>query len=427
MADEASSKRKLDFSIDWGEVEKDIGKVVDTYRRQVRLPGFRPGKAPPAVVRARHWKDIKQEVIERLLPKLFWERAKEEGLKVVGAPDVADLHFENGEPVTFRAEFDVQPEFELGEYLRLEVPYTEPQVTDDEVSQELERLREQHVSYLNLDPRPLEDGDIAVLSLKSVGDSPKIDQDEMMLGIGEESTLPDFSDNLRGKSPGDEAEFDVKYPDDYGSEQLSGKTVRFHAKVVGLRKKELPELDDEFASEVGNFPSLDELRTQIRESIAAHRRRHEMSTAKDKLVDKLVAQHPFPVPEAMVDRQIANRAERQLRQLAEQGVDPAKLDLDWSKIRDGQREGAVRDVRAEFILERIAEVEAIEVSSDELDEQVRRYAEQNKKKVADARAELAEDGTLDRVKVQMRNEKALNFLFDEAQKVDQEVSAAGDT
>ena len=184
MADEASSKRQLDFSIDWSEVEKDIAKVVDQYQRQVRMPGFRPGKAPAAVVRSRHWKDIKQEVIERLLPKLFRERVAEDGLKVVGAPSVTDLHFENGEPVTFRAEFDVQPEFELGDYLRLEVPYTEPQVTDDEVSQELERLREQHVSYLNLDPRPLEDGDIAVLSLKSVGDSPKIDQDEMMLGIG---------------------------------------------------------------------------------------------------------------------------------------------------------------------------------------------------------------------------------------------------
>ena len=427
MADEASSKRELDFSVEWSEVERDIAKVADQYRRQVRMPGFRPGKAPAAVVRARHWKEIKQEVIERLLPKLFWERAKAESFKVIGSPDVTDLHFENGETVTFRAEFEVRPEFELGEYLRIEVPYTEPQVTDEEVGQELERLREQNVSYLNLDPRPLEDGDVAVLSLKSIGHSPKIDQDEMMLGIGEEATLREFTENLRGKSPGDEAEFDVTYPEDYGSEQLAGKTVRFDAKVVALRKKELPELNDDFAADVSNFPSLDELRTQIRESIAAHRRRHEMSVAKDKLVDTLVGRHPFPVPEKMVDRQIASRAERQMRQLAEQGVDPSKLDLDWSKIRTDQREAAVRDVRAGFILERIAEVEAIEVSSDEMDEQIRRYAEQNKKTVATARAELAEDGTLDRVKVQMLNEKTLNFLFDEAQKVDQEVSAASET
>ena len=427
MADEASSKRELDFSVEWSEVEKDIAKVADQYRRQVRMPGFRPGKAPAAVVRARYWKDIKQEVIEKLVPRLFWERAKEEGFKVIGSPDVTDLHFENGETVIFRAEFEVQPEFELGEYLRIEVPYTEPQVTDEEVGQELERLRERHVSYLNLDPRPLEDGDVAVLSLKSIGHSPKIDQDEMMLAIGEKATLPEFTENLRGKSPGDQAEFDVTYPDDYGSDQLAGKTVRFDATVVALRKKELPELDDEFASDVGNFPSLDELRTQIREGIAAHRRRHEMSVAKDKLVDRLVGRHPFPVPEKLVDRQIASRAERQMRQLAERSVDPSKLDLDWSKIRDDQREAALRDVRAGFILERIAEVEAIEVSSDEMDEQIRRYAEQNKKTVANARAELAEDGTLDRVKVQMRNEKTLNFLFDEAQKVDQEVSAVSET
>ena len=423
MADEGSCRRELDFSVDWNEIEQDIAKVANRFRRQVRMPGFRPGKAPAKVVRARHWKDIKNDVIERLLPKLFWERAEKEGFKVVGSPDVADLHFEDGEPVTFRAEFDVQPEFELGEYRRIEIPYSEPEVSDDEVNEELDRVREQHVSYLNLDPRPLEDGDIAVLNLKSVGNSPKIEQSEMMLGIGEEATLPEFTENLLGKSPGDEAEFDVKYPADYSSKKLAGKTVRFHSKVVGLRKKELPELDDDFASEVGNLPSLEELRAQIREGIGGHRRQRLMSTAKDKLVDVLVKRHAFAVPEKLVDRQIATRAERQLRRLAEQGVDPSKLDLDWHKIRDDEREGAVRDVRAGFILERIGELEAIEVSSDEIDEQIRRYAEQKKKSVANARAELAEDGTLDRAKVQMRNEKTLNFLFDEAQKVDQEVAA----
>ena len=420
MAEADTCRRELEFTVEWAEVEKDVAKVVNGFRRQARLPGFRPGKAPAALVRSRYWKDIKEEVLKNLLPRVFWDKAREEGLKVVGSPNLTDLHFENGEAVKFQTEFDIYPEFDLGEYRRIEVPYSEPEVFDDEVNLELEQLREQNASYRNLDPRPLADGDIAVLKLtgEPLDGGPKVEQNEMMITIGEAETLPEFSENLRGKSLGDSAEFNVKYPDDYGNEKLAGKTLAFRAEVLEMREKELPELDDDFAQDAGNYSSLEELKNQIREAIGAHRRRTAEGAAKNKLVDTLVERHRFPVPETMVDRQIATRAERQLRALEEQGVDSTKLDLDWRQVREREKPLAERDVRASLILERIADEEDIQVGSDELDEPIRQYAERQKKSVSAARAELVENGTLDRVRSQMRNDKTLDFLFDEAQKVD---------
>lgn len=426
MAEADTCRRELEFTVEWDEVEKDVAKVVNGYRRQARLPGFRPGKAPAALVRSRYWKDIKEEVLKNLLPRVFWDKAREEGLKVVGSPNLTDLHFENGEPVKFQTEFDIYPEFELGEYRRIEVPYSEPEVLDDEVNLELEHLREQNASYRNLDPRPLADGDIAVLKLTGEphDGGPKVEQDEMMITIGEAETLPEFSENLRGKSPGDAAEFNVKYPDDYGTEKLAGKTLAFRAEVLEMREKELPELDDDFAQEAGEYSSLEELKNQIREAIGAHRRRIAADAAKKKLIETLVERHRFPVPDTMVEQQAATQAERRILEMQEQEpLDSPLLDLDRRQVREREKPLAERYVRAILILERIADEEDIQVGSDELDEPVRQYAERQRKSVSAARAELVENGALDRVRSRMRNDKTLDFLFDEAQKVDAPVES----
>lgn len=421
MAEAETCRRELEFTVEWAEVERDVAKVVNGFRREAHLPGFRPGKAPAAVVRSRYWKDIKEEVLKNLLPRVFWDKAREEGLKVVGSPNLTDLHFENGEPVKFQTEFDIYPEFELGEYRRIEVPYSEPEVFDGEVNLELEHLRERHGSYRNLDPRPLEDGDIAVLKLtgEPLDGGPRVEQNEMMITIGEAETLPEFSENLRGKSPGDTADFNVKYPADYGTEKLAGKTLAFRVEVLELREKELPDLDDDFAQEAGEYSSLEELKNQIREAIGAHRRRTAEGAAKNKLIDALVDRHRFPVPETMVEQQTATQAERRLRALQEQQpLDSSLLDLDWRQIQEREKPLAERYVRASLILERIADEEDIQVGSEELDEPIRQYAERQKKSVSAARAELVENGALDRVRSRMRNDKTLDFLFDEAQKVD---------
>ena len=423
-----SCKREIDIAVPWDDVRHESDRIIESFRRQARIPGFRPGKAPAAVVRSRYQKEIRQEIVEQLIPKFFHAEAVEKKYDIVGEPQFHDLEMEDGEPMTFRAEFEVVPEFELSDYRRLQVPYNEPEVTDEQLDAELEALRERHASFVNLDPRPLEDGDIAVLSLSSdPPDGPKIDEEDTTIALAEEGTLPEFTENLRGRSPGETADFEVNYPEEFGNKELAGKTVSFHATVKGARKKEVPELDDDFAAELGDFQTIDQARSSLREQIGDSMRRQAIEAAKTKLLDQVVAAHDFPVPDSMTENQLMRRLEGRLGALQRQGVDIEKLDIDWRKVRDDERVPAERDVKGGLILERIARAESLKAAPEEIDEQVKAYATRNQLAVETARKKLAEDGTLDRLQTQVSRDKALSFLFDEAEKVDAEEDTAEDS
>ena len=423
-----SCKREIDIAVPWDDVRHESDRIIESFRRQARIPGFRPGKAPAAVVRSRYQKEIRQEIVEQLIPKFFHAEAVEKKYDIVGKPQFHDLEMEDGEPMTFRAEFEVVPEFELSDYRRLQVPYNEPEVSDEQLEAELEALRERHASFVNLDPRPLEDGDIAVLSLSSdPPDGPKIDEEDTTIVLAEEGTLPEFTENLRGRSPGETADFEVNYPEEFGNKELAGKTVSFHATVKGVRKKEVPELDDDFAAELGDFQTIDQARSSLREQIGDSMRRQAIEAAKTKLLDQVVAAHDFPVPDSMTENQLMRRLEGRLGALQRQGVDIEKLDIDWRKVRDDERVPAERDVKGGLILERIARAESLKAAPEEIDEQVKAYATRNQLAVETARKKLAEDGTLDRLQTQVSRDKALSFLFDEAEKVDAEEDTAEDS
>ncbi|MCZ2079855.1 MAG: trigger factor [Bryobacterales bacterium] len=412
-------KHSVEISVPVEDVESETERVVAGIQKKAKLPGFRPGKTPLSLIRSRFASEIRQEVIQELVPKHFREHAERENLRIVGTPDIKDVHFEKGEPLRFRAEFELAPEFDLGEYRGVEVPYNEPAVTEEDISNRVEQLRDSKAEYVNVDARPLEDGDYAAVSLDSMAglEGAPIHQEELTLHLGGEDTLPGFTENLRGASPGDVKEFDVTYPEDYGQERLAGKTIRFRVEVKAVRKKELPELNDEFAKDLGDFQNLEELREAIRKNLFAEREFEAQRDAKDAIVEKLVDLHEFPVPEAYLDRQIESQVENRLRMLAVQGVDPRSVQFDWEKIRSANRDKAIRDVRASLILEKIADREAIETTVDELDREVQRIARQEREPVAAVRMKLEKDGTIRRIASRIRTEKTLSLLFEQARKV----------
>jgi trigger factor len=327
------------------------------------------------------------------------------------------VHFHEGEPLRFKASFEVFPEFELAPYTGIEVPYRQPEVTDDDIAARIEKLRESRATYVNEEPRPIEDGDYAVISLESIsGAEPPIKSDEVVVLLNGPETLAGFTENLRGASPGDEKDFDVIYPEDYGEEKLAGRSVRFHVNVKGLRRRELPEVNDEFAQDVGDFRNMDELKEQLRKTIFSQRETESQRESKDVLVEKLVDANEFPVPERFVEGQIQTRVENRLRSLAQRGVDPRSINLDWAKIKENQRDTAIREVRASLILSRIAEREAIVVTNEEVDREVQRVSQQTREPIAAVRKRLTDEGTLDRIASTIHTEKTLNFLFEKAVK-----------
>jgi trigger factor len=401
------------------DVESETGKVVTSFQQRAKLPGFRPGKAPATLIRKQFQNDIRQQVLENLIPRFLDKKVKEEDLHVVGRPDITKVKFDQGQPLEFTAEFEVAPEVELQEYKGLTVPYREPEASDEDVMQRIDAIRERKAEYINIDPRPLEDGDFAVVSLVTIGgvEGDPVKQDEIMIEIGGASTVQGFTEGLRGASPGEQREFDVSYPEDYGQEKLAGRTVRFHAAIKGVRHKELPELNDEFAKDLGDYQNLEELKEVIRKTIFSERQYEAQQEAKNKLVEALVDLHDFPVPEAFVDRQIQNRLEQTLRSLESQGQDIKKLKLDWQKIKDTQRDKAVREVRASLLLGKVSERESINATRDEVDREVERIAKQQREPLAAVKFRMEKDGSLNRIASHIQTEKTLNFLFEHARKV----------
>ncbi len=410
-------KHSIDVEVPASEVATETTRVIDEITKKVRLPGFRPGKAPASMVKTRFASDIRQDVIEALVPKYFREAVEKDGLEVVGRPNITKVDLKEGEPMTFTAEFEVAPTVELGEYRGINIYYAEPSVPEEDIDARIEEIREQKAEYVNEDPRPLADGDFAVVSLESIeGTDEKIQQDEMMLQVGDEATMKEFSEALRGASPEEEREFEVVYPEDYDRESLAGRTVKFKAVVKAVRRKELPEINDEFAKDLGDFQTMEELRNAIRQGMLHDKEHRAQDESKGQLMDKLVDSHDFPVPQAYVDRQVEINVETQLRQLAAQGIDPRQLNLDWDKLRESQKERATRDVKASLILDKIGSVEAIHATEEEVDQQVQQIAQQKREAVAITRATLEKDGTLGRIAGQIRTAKTLNFLFEQATK-----------
>jgi trigger factor len=410
-------KHSLDITVPVEDVEKETERAVASIQQKVKLPGFRPGKAPLGLVRGKFAGDIRQEVLEKLVPKFLNAAFEQDHLEVVSQPNISDVHFHTGEPLKFKAEFEVAPTFDLGEYTGITVTYAEPVVEDSDIEARLNDMRERKAEYVNEEPRPLVDGDHAVISLESLsGVDEKVHQDELMLKVGDEATMKEFTENLRGVAPEESREFEVTYPADYDRETLAGRTVKFKATVKAVRRKELPEANDEFAKDLGDYQSLEELKDAIRKSILHEREHAAQDETKHQLIEKLVEAHSFPVPEVYVDRQIETTLNNQLQQLAMQGVDPRQLKLDWQKIREAQKDRATRDVRASLLLDKIADREAIVATQEEVDKEVQRYARQQREPIASVRAKLEKDGTLNRIAGQIRTEKTLSLLFDKARK-----------
>lgn len=414
-------KHTLEITVPADEVEAETGRAVASVQQRAKLPGFRPGKAPASIIRKQFASDIRKQVLESLIPKYLHNRFEAEDLKVVGQPDITEVHLDPGEPLRFKAEFEVVPQIELQDYKGLTVPYHDPEITDEDVAKRIEELRQDKAEYVNEDPRPIQDGDFAVLSLESLGgvDGPPVKQDELSLEVGGGDTLEGFSENLRGMTPGEEKEFDLTYPEDYGQAKLAGKTVHFRMHVKGIRRKELPEVNDDFAQDLGDYRTVDELREAVRKSLFSQRQFEAQREAKDKLVEKLVDLHDFPVPETFIDRQIQNRVEQRVRALAEQGVDPKSLNLDWKKLKENQRDKALREVKASMVLSRISEREAIAATRDEVDREVDRVARQQREPFAAVRLRFEKDGTLGRIASHIQTEKTLSFLFEHAGKTEE--------
>src|SRR5712664_85523 len=263
MAAEATCRRELDLEIPADEVTKAMERVAKEFARVARVPGFRPGKAPVSLIRRRFADDIKGEVVQSLVPERVEKAVTEQKLTPVSQPQVDKLDFNEGQPLKFRAVFEVLPEFELGDYKNLELEMPTMEITDEDVTKTIEEMRERAAAFAPVEGRAIQDGDFAQVKLLGTpeGGGDPLQAESVLCHIGAEETLEPFNTHLKGASAGDHKDFDGDYPADYPDPKLAGKKYHYAVEVLGIKTKKLPELNDEFAKDVSDAATLEELKT----------------------------------------------------------------------------------------------------------------------------------------------------------------------
>jgi trigger factor len=427
MATEATCKREIELEIPAESVQKATEKVARDIARVARIPGFRPGKAPVTLIRRRFADDIQGEVVQSLVPEYLEKALDEKKMIPVTRPSVDKVEFKEGEPLKFRAVFEVLPEFDLGDYKNLEVQIEAVDAGDAQVDKTLDEIRERAATFVPVEGREIKDGDYALIKLMGtpVGGGDPVQADGILCHIGAEETLGSFTENLRGASAGETKRFRSEYPKDYPDAKLAGKTYDYAVEVLGIKEKKLPELNDEFVKDVvgsasggkdqpsgfAGISTLAELKQRIRQDLEAAKGQRESAQAREKILELLVKRHDFPVPEALIENQLDVRLERVVRSLVAQGVDPRAVDVDWVSLRRRQHDRAVDDVKAELLLDRVATAENIEATDEDVEKEIAALAERSGESATALRARLTKQGALDRMKSKLRSDKTIEWLY----------------
>lgn len=410
--DLSTVRKSVEVEIPADLISSESQRVTNEFSRQVKIPGFRPGKVPLSVVRTRFAKEIQEEVMSRLLPQTFREAVSEKGVEPVGDPHLEHVDtFIEGAPIKYKAAFEVKPKFELGEYRGLPVDEPKVEVGDADVDGMIERLREQASSYRVENDRVLQDGDYAMIDIAVSGEGIEPKTDAGHVQLGEESPLPELHEALRGKKSGETASFDKTYGEDAANEAYRGKTVHHEVTIKEIRVQEKPEISDEFAKSVGGWDSVAEMREVIERDIRKHREAEAQRAKRNQLGDRLLAAHEFEVPDTLVEEELGKSLNNYARYLASQGIDLEKADLDWKKIADEFRPEAVKRVKRSLILEAVAKKENVIVSDVEVDAEIRRASNEQGRDFAEVRHRLKHDGGYAALRTSLAQEKALELVL----------------
>jgi trigger factor len=425
--------REIEVEVGADEVSKSFKTVVKRYQKLARIPGFRTGKVPESLVRSKFAKEVRQEVLESLVSERFRKAINEQKLRPVSEPQLLDMQLVDGQPLKFKAAFEVAPEIDITGYDSVKVNKPDAELTDDEYAAELNRVLDSHATVEAVEEdRTLVDGDWAEIQFRgevkdlaqtvaeegvqnasTSSTQAPITGEDVLIEIGGKNTLAAFNEALRGAKSGQELKFEVDYPADFGERRLAGQTVSYDVTVKGIKHKSYPERDAEFAKQLGNYESWGEFETKLREHASDRKKNALDSGAKDKMLGDLIQRFQFPVPESFVQQQIEARLDRGLRALAQQGMSVEDMrKLDFVRLRESQRDQAINEVKASMVLDRIAEAEGVTVGDEDVDRELLMLSIQSREPLEALRERLSKDGGLDRIREQMRREKTGSVLYE---------------
>ncbi len=422
LEDVSSVKKRLKVEVPAGIALKEFDQVAKAYKREARLPGFRPGKAPVELIKRHFKKSIRSDVLQKLIPNSYDQAIREKGVQPIGEPSLDNLTFEEGDPLVYEANFEIHPDIELPEYKGLKVTVELKPVTPEDLEKELEKLRQEHSRLVSVENRSIKKGDYVVIELRGdyldgeEGAPPHepFNEKNVVVKVGDEQTHEAFTQALLGSKVGEEKKFEVEYDSDYPEKKLAGHKVLFTVQIEELKEQELPELNDEFAKDLGDYKTIKELREEIEKRLTVEREKNRQKDFENKLLEKLVEKTSFELPEVLVK----DRSDAMLTDLAygmaSQGVDPSKANVDWAKIRADFQPQAEQQVRGSMILSEIGRREDIQISTEELDQELEQMADsmnQPKEKVGQY---FQQENRMEGVKSRLFRGKVLKMLLESA-------------
>jgi len=424
IVDVNETRRNLSVEIPPDVVDAEIARVAARYGKAAKIPGFRPGKVPAKVVRQRFKHQILHDVAHELVETAVREALSERNVEPVDTPDIRDVSVEEGRPLTFKAEFDVLPSFDPGDFSTIEARRSPATVDDAGVDQALDQLRERSARFEPVEDGVIGDGHTAVVDLERQGfgkdgtAGEKSRHERVPIEIGATANPPGLDDELKGLASGAEKTFRLRFPDDHSVAELAGTEVEYAVKVHDVRSRVVPALDDEFAKDLGEFETLDALKARVRQDLEAEAKDAAERQVRADVLKKLAARVPFPVPGSLVDREVDRRVEEFAHRLMDQRIDPRKANIDWAAFREAQRTPATEAVASALVLDEIVRREDVAVSEAELDAELDRYSARAGMTVPAVRARLEQEGGLERVAAGLRREKALSRVMDRARIVE---------
>jgi trigger factor len=415
FADINETRKNVRVEIPSDVVDAEIDRIARDYSKKARIPGFRPGKAPARVIKQRFKDQILHDVAHDLIPRAMDDALRERGVEPVDTPDVRDVNIEEGRPLTFTASFDTVPSFDPGDLTTISLQRPAVAIDDEAVNGALQRLRDRAARHEPVEGRGVDHGDTVTLDLERRDPNGTSDtHKDVAVELGAKANPPGFDDQLLGLDVGATKSFTIQYPQDYPIGELAGTEVSYTVTVKGLKRRVVPELDDEFAKDLGEFETLDALKTRVREDLEHEARHAADREVRTELMKQLAARLPFEVPASLVQREVDRRLEDFARRLIDQNIDPRQAGVDWNAFRESQREVAREAVAAALVLDEVTRREQLEVTDEEVEREVGRYAERTGRTPAAVRAALEKEGGLSRVYAGLRREKSIDFAMSRA-------------
>lgn len=417
-----NNKAFFNIEIEEKEFEKAIQKAYLKNRNRFNIPGFRRGKAPRKIIELNYGEGIfYEEALNIILPEAYDEAIENLGLEPVDTPEVDIEQLEKGKPVILKVEVTVKPEVKLGNYKSIEVEKVEYNVTDEDIDRELKTVQEMNGRIIDAGDRESKEGDILTIDFEGYIDGEQFEggtAQNQVVEIGSNRFIPGFEEQLIGKKKGEEVEVNVTFPEDYFEESLRGKEALFKVVIHEIKEKELPELDDEFAKDVSEYETLEEYKNSIRERLEKEAKEKEKVELEERIIEKVVESAEIDIPEVMIEHQIEREINEFDYRLRLQGLNIDRyLELtntDMDAFKEEMTPVAKRRVKTELVLEAIAKEENIEVTEEDIDEELERMAKEYKQEDAEKFKENMKKGDLEFLKSGIMRDKTIELLVSSA-------------